>query len=82
VATASRGTNYLYYTINPLKVNRKFIFWIVALSQLKLYGQTFCGIETALPGLGYMDITEKYLLGEDGALFLLEQIMNGLRYVK
>ena len=48
---------------------------------LKLYGQKFCGVEISLPTLGYLDITEKYLMGEQGALFLLEQIMNGLRYV-
>ena len=48
---------------------------------LKLAGQTCCGVEIALPSLGYLDITEKQLLGEQGALFLLEQIINGLRYV-
>ena len=52
------------------------------ISQLKLSGQIFCGIETALPRLGYMDVTEKFLLGEEGALFLLEQIMNGLRFIE
>jgi nitrogenase molybdenum-iron protein alpha/beta subunit len=51
------------------------------ISELRVSGQKFCGIEIALPSLGYMDITEKYLLGEKGALFLLEQIINGLRYV-
>jgi nitrogenase molybdenum-iron protein alpha/beta subunit len=51
------------------------------ISALKLAGQSFCGIEIALPSLGYLDITEKALLGETGALFLLEQIMNGLRYI-
>jgi nitrogenase molybdenum-iron protein alpha/beta subunit len=48
---------------------------------LRLAGQDFCGIEINLPSLGYIDITEKSLLGEQGALFLLEQILNGLRYV-
>ncbi len=47
----------------------------------KLAGQKCCGIEISLPTLGYLDITEKHLLGEQGALFLLEQIINGLRYV-
>ncbi|MDR3160525.1 MAG: nitrogenase component 1 [Spirochaetaceae bacterium] len=51
------------------------------IAALKLAGKTFCGIEIALPSLGYLDITGKALLGETGALFLLEQIMNGLRYV-
>jgi hypothetical protein len=34
-----------------------------------------------MPSLSYIDITEKSLLGDEGALFLLEQILNGLRYV-
>ncbi|AEF85679.1 oxidoreductase/nitrogenase, component 1 [Treponema primitia ZAS-2] len=51
------------------------------IAELKLYGQQFCGIEIYLPSLGYMDITEKSIFGGEGALFLLEQILNGLRYV-
>lgn len=51
------------------------------IAELKLYGQRFCGIEIALPSLGYIDVTGKTLFGGDGALFLLEQILNGLRYV-
>jgi nitrogenase molybdenum-iron protein alpha/beta subunit len=49
--------------------------------EVKNRGQKFCGIEIALPALGYLDITEKTLFGGQGALFLLEQILNGLRYV-
>jgi nitrogenase molybdenum-iron protein alpha/beta subunit len=49
--------------------------------ELKDKGQKFCGIEIALPVLGYLDITEKTIFGGQGALFLLEQILNGLRYV-
>jgi nitrogenase molybdenum-iron protein alpha/beta subunit len=51
------------------------------ISGLKLSGQKCCGVEIALPTLGYLDITEKHILGEHGALFLLEQILNGLRFV-
>ena len=51
------------------------------IAELKLYGQRFCGIEIALPSLGYIDVTGKTLFGGDGALFLLEQILNGLRYI-
>jgi nitrogenase molybdenum-iron protein alpha/beta subunit len=51
------------------------------IAELKLYGQRFCGIEIALPSLGYIDVIGKTLFGGDGALFLLEQILNGLRYV-
>jgi hypothetical protein len=51
------------------------------IAELRLYGQHFCGIEIALPVLSYMDVTEKTLFGGQGALFLLEQILNGLRFV-
>jgi nitrogenase molybdenum-iron protein alpha/beta subunit len=51
------------------------------IAELKLCGQRFCGIETSLPSLGYIDVTEKAFFGGEGALFLLEQILNGLRYV-
>jgi hypothetical protein len=49
--------------------------------ELKFRGQKFCGIEIALPALSYIDVTPKSLFGEEGALFLLEQILNGLRFV-
>jgi nitrogenase molybdenum-iron protein alpha/beta subunit len=51
------------------------------ISEMRFYGQKFCGIEIALPSLGYIDVTEKTLFGAQGSLFLLEQILNGLRYV-
>jgi nitrogenase molybdenum-iron protein alpha/beta subunit len=51
------------------------------ISEARLYGQKLCGIEIALPSLGYIDVTEKTLFGPEGGLFLLEQIVNGLRYV-
>ncbi|MCL1879275.1 MAG: oxidoreductase [Actinomycetia bacterium] len=47
----------------------------------RLMGQRACGIEIGYPSLNYLDITRKQLYGPEGALFLLEQIMNGLRYV-
>ncbi|MDR1949131.1 MAG: oxidoreductase [Spirochaetaceae bacterium] len=50
------------------------------IAELKLREQQFCGIEIALPSLGYIDVSPKSLFGEQGALFLLEQILNGLRF--
>jgi nitrogenase molybdenum-iron protein alpha/beta subunit len=47
----------------------------------RLAGHASCGIEIDFPSLSYLDITRKQLYGPDGALLLLEQIMNGLRYV-
>ncbi|MCL2632272.1 MAG: oxidoreductase [Coriobacteriia bacterium] len=47
----------------------------------KLMGLQTCGIEIGFPSLNYLDITRKQLYGPEGTLFLLEQVMNGLRYV-
>ncbi|MDR1029893.1 MAG: nitrogenase component 1 [Treponema sp.] len=48
------------------------------IAELKLRGQKCCGIEIALPSLGYIDVSPKSLFGSQGALFLLEQILNGI----
>jgi nitrogenase molybdenum-iron protein alpha/beta subunit len=48
------------------------------IAELKLRGQKCCGIEIALPSLGYVDVSPKSLFGSQGALFLLEQILNGI----
>ncbi|MDR2957849.1 MAG: nitrogenase component 1 [Coriobacteriales bacterium] len=47
----------------------------------RLVGQRAACIEIGYPALSYLDITRKQLYGPEGSLFLLEQIMNGLRYV-
>ena len=41
-------------------------------------GHAFCGIEISLPGMGYTDLVKKTHLGINGALFLIEQVLNGL----
>jgi nitrogenase molybdenum-iron protein alpha/beta subunit len=51
------------------------------IAEMRFYGQKICGIEIALPSMGYIDVTEKTLFGAQGSLFLLEQILNGIRYV-
>ena len=38
----------------------------------------FCGIEIRFPGMGYTDLIPKTHLGIRGALFLTEQVLNGL----
>ncbi len=48
------------------------------IAELMLKNQTFCGIEISLPGMGYVDLVEKTHLGLQGALFLVEQVLNGL----
>ncbi len=48
------------------------------IAMLKAAGHTFCGIEISLPGMGYTDIIPKTHMGIQGALFLTEQVLNGL----
>ena len=43
------------------------------------YSQNIYGIETANPSSGYINVVPKTHLGCAGALFLLEQILNGVR---
>ncbi|NLY20940.1 MAG: oxidoreductase, partial [Tissierellia bacterium] len=38
------------------------------------------GVEILEPSMGYLDVVEKTILGTNGALFLLEQILNGLKF--
>jgi nitrogenase molybdenum-iron protein alpha/beta subunit len=47
----------------------------------RLVGLKIACVEIGYPPLSYLDITRKQLYGAQGALFLLEQIMNGLRYL-
>lgn len=48
-------------------------------SQVDREGYLF-GIEIAEPSMGYLDVVEKTLVGPKGALHLLEQILNGLKF--
>ena len=48
------------------------------IAELKLKNRVFCGIEVSLPGMGYTDLIPKTHLGLEGALFLTEQVINGL----
>lgn len=52
------------------------------ISQMHLNEIFTCGIEISLPSLGYLDITQKATWGGQGGLYLLEQILNGLRFVQ
>ena len=48
------------------------------IAELLLKNQRFCGIEISLPGMGYIDLVPKTHMGIRGALFLIEQVLNGL----
>ena len=48
------------------------------IAALKLQKHSFCSVETALPMLGYIDVIPKTHLGVNGALNLVEQVINSL----
>ena len=48
------------------------------ISELMLERREFCGIEMSNPSMGYVDVIPKCTLGIRGALFLIEQVLNGL----
>ena len=48
------------------------------IAALMLENRHFCGIEARMPGMGYTDLVPKTHLGVQGALFLIEQVLNGL----
>lgn len=48
------------------------------IAELMLENRTFCGIEARMPSMGYTDLLPKTHLGVNGALFLIEQVLNGL----
>ena len=50
------------------------------IASLKLQKHSFIGIETALPTLGYVDVIPKTHLGVQGALALVEHVLNGMPY--
>ena len=46
------------------------------------YSKNIYGIETAYPSSGYIHVTPKTHIGCAGALYLLEQILNGVRLLR
>lgn len=50
------------------------------IARLRLAGCEFSGVETALPTLGYLDVVPKTFLGLNGALRLVEAVLNGLLF--
>ena len=48
------------------------------IAELMLKNRRFGGIEISLPGMGYIDLVPKTHMGIRGALFLIEQVLNGL----
>ncbi|MBQ9069242.1 MAG: hypothetical protein IJ131_09315 [Eggerthellaceae bacterium] len=50
------------------------------IARLQLEERQFAGIETMLPTLGYLDVVPKTYLGVNGALQLVEMVLNGLKF--
>ena len=50
-----------------------------SIAEILAYSGNIFGIETMLPASGYVHVLPKTLLGCTGALFLLEQVLNGTR---
>ena len=85
-----KGDLYALYeefgTLNALKqdimeTNAEFVFANGnTIAALNLKKHTFFGVETALPTLGYVDVIPKTHLGVQGALRLVEFVLNGMAY--
>ena len=52
----------------------------ITISKLKLRKHEFTGIEISLPTMGYIDVIPKTNIGINGALQLVEQVLNGLLF--
>ena len=50
------------------------------IAQMRLAGLRFSGVETMLPSLGYLDVVPKTHFGPQGALQLVESVLNGLLF--
>ncbi len=46
----------------------------------KARGTIFAGVEVCLPSLGYTDVIPKATMGCQGALYLIEHVINGLKF--
>ncbi|WP_053955287.1 nitrogenase component 1 [Inediibacterium massiliense] len=51
------------------------------IAQLRWNEKKFTGIEISLPSLGYLHIIPKSIFGISGSLMIIEQILNGLRFL-
>ena len=50
--------------------------------EVMTYSKNICGIETSSPSSGYIHVIPKTHLGCSGALYLLEQVLNGVKLLK
>lgn len=50
--------------------------------QLRMDKKNFTGIEISLPSIGYIHVIPKSIFGITGGLMILEEILNGLRFIE
>ena len=77
-ALASFLTDYLGMEEVPFEQAELLFSDANRISERALLNDEFCGIEIALPGMGYTDLTVKTQMGLEGSLFLVEQVLNGI----
>ena len=53
-----------------------------AIARSLAYSGNVFGVETMFPSSGYIHVVPKTMVGASGALYLLEQVMNGLRMLR
>ncbi|PKQ61814.1 hypothetical protein BZG02_14400 [Labilibaculum filiforme] len=51
------------------------------IAQVQLTRNSLFGIEISLPSFGYVHVLPKTFIGSNGSLYLLEQLLNGLKFV-
>ena len=71
-------TDYLGMEPAPFDVAELLFSDANRISERALMPDEFCGIEIGFPGMGYTDLTVKTHMGIEGALFLIEQVLNGI----
>ena len=66
-----------------VSVNNAILFGSAnTIAHVMLCNNNIFGIETMCPSSGFIDVVPKTYLGCRGALFLLEQVINGIRLLK
>ena len=53
-----------------------------AIAHVLAYSGNVYGVEISSPGSGYINVIPKTLIGSRGALYILEQVLNGRRLLE
>lgn len=52
------------------------------IAQSQLSNDSLAGVEISLPSFGYTHVLPKTFVGSEGCLYLIEQLINGLKFVR